>query len=191
MQAQTPFHGNHYWLAMILLLSSLTAWGTEVITTGSYSYKLSVETSAKKSTVWRLWEDVENWKEYDTILEYSYLVDGAKFEKGAVGYVNARGAPRTKFELLEVNPGVSFVESLKLPLFSSLRLKRYFETSESGLTIFTHEVEFKGPAKWLMFQIMAKTFKQELPLVMNNLRDIAELEESPKEEESEGAAYKP
>lgn len=187
MPALTHYRGNRFWLTMVLLFFSLPTLCAEVITTGPYSYKLSVETSAKKSTVWRLWEDVENWKKYDTILEYSYLVDGAAFEKGAIGYVNARGAPKTKFELLEVNPGVSFDESLKLPLFSSLLLRRYFEPSESGPTIFTHEVEFKGPARWLMYRIMAKTFRKELPLVMGNLRDVAELEES----QEESPAVKP
>ena len=170
-------------ITLSILMANQMAFASEVVSLGSCAYKLSVATSASKKTVWRLWDDVENWKKYDTILEYSYLVDDALFVAGAVGYVKARGAPKTKFELLEVNPGVSFVESLKLPLFSSLLLKRRFEASKKGTTIFTHEVEFKGSAKYLMCLIMARTFKKELPRVMHNLRDLAEAQEAQSQKE--------
>jgi len=150
----------------------------KIIDLDGCSYKLSIPTSASKKTIWRLWADVENWKDYDTILEYSYLEDDAKFEVGATGYVNARGAPKTKFELIEVNSGKSFVESLKLPLYNQLELKRYFEKNAAGQTIFTHEVEFKGPLKSLMYLLLANTFKKELPLVMGRLKALAEKHES-------------
>ena len=177
-------------IALSILMVNQISIASEVVSLAPCAYKLSVTTSASEKTIWRLWEDVENWKEYDTILEYSYLVDDASFVTGAVGYVNARGAPKTKFELLEVNHGVSFVESLKLPLFSSLLLKRRFEASDEGTTIFTHEVQFKGSAKYLMCLIMARTFKKELPRVMHNLRNLAEFQEAESEEEPEDPLFK-
>jgi|GEM_PF-1235142 len=141
------------------------------------SLKLSVHTSASKSTIWRLWSDVENWKKFDTELRYSYLVDGTKFSKGAIGYLKAKGAPKTRFELTEFEEAESFTESLKIPLFQVIELKRYFEEDNNGGTTFTHEVVFKGGLKFIMYPMMAGKFKRELVNVMDNLKDVAEREE--------------
>jgi len=149
----------------------------DVVALPNYSLKYSVETTAKKSTIWRLWSDVENWKKFDTILKYSYLTDNAKFEVGAVGYLKAKGAPKTKFELIEVNESVSFIESLKIPLWQTIELQRYFEVNEDGLTTFTHEVNFKGGLRLVMYALLAGTFKKELKHVMTNLKEVAEAEE--------------
>ena len=162
-------------LLYVLLLTAGHA--AKIVNLPGYAFKYSLETSASKATIWRLWEDVENWKKYDTILQYSYLQDNAEFEAGAIGYVKAKGAPKTRFELIEVNKPTSFVESLKLPLFNSLLLKRYFEVNDSGKTTFTHEIEFKGPLRWLTHALIGSTFKKETPLVMGRLKDIAEMEE--------------
>lgn len=149
----------------------------DVIVLPNYSLKYSVETTAKKSTIWRLWSDVENWKKFDTILEYSYLVDDAEFEVGSIGYLKAEGAPKTKFELIQVNEPDSFVESLKIPLWQTIELQRYFEVNENGTTTFTHEVNFKGGLRLVMYGLLAGTFKKELKHVMSQLKEVAEKEE--------------
>ena len=174
-------------ICVILLWILLPGVGQadDIVELPGYAFKYSVETSASKATIWRLWEDVENWKKYDTVLQYSYLKDDAEFEAGAIGYIKAKGAPRTRFELIKVNKPDSFVESLKLPLFNSLLLKRYFEVNEAGKTTFTHEIEFKGPLRWLMYALIGGTFKKETPLVMGRLKDVAEMEELEEQEESE------
>lgn len=143
-----------------------------------YRLKFSVATKAKKSTVWRLWSDVENWKKFDTLLEYSHLDDGQKFEQGATGVIKADGASKTRFELSEVTQGVSFTERLYVPLYQSIELKRYFEESEQGDTVFTHEVVFRGRLRFLIYAIAAGAFKKELPLVMRRLKAVAESQES-------------
>jgi len=166
-------------LACLSACSSTTQPNIEdVVELPNYSLKYSVETTAKKSTIWRLWSDVENWKKFDTLLEYSYLVDDAKFETGAIGYLNAKGAPKTKFKLIEVNPGISFTERLSVPLYQTIDLQRYFEINEKGTTTFTHEVNFKGSLKPVMYALLCRTFKKELIHVMRNLKDVAELEDA-------------
>ena len=157
----------------------------KIVQIDACTYRLTLATSASKKSVWKLWEDVENWKDYDTILEYSYLLDNAKFEVGALGYVKADGAPKTKFEIIAVDRGNSFVESLKLPLWSTLELKRYVSKNEDDETIFTHEVEFKGIMKRAYYLLLAKTFKKELYLVMGRMRALAESREK---EAIEGAS---
>jgi len=168
--------------AVLTLLSACSSTShsnttDDVIELTNYSLKYSVETSAKKSTIWRLWSDVENWKKFDTILEYSYLVDDAEFKTGSIGYLNAKGAPKTKFILTEVNDGISFTESLKIPLYQTIDLQRYFEVNNKGNTTFTHEVNFKGSLKNIMYFLLSGTFKNELIHVMENLKKVAENEE--------------
>ncbi len=133
---------------------------------------------AKQETLWRLWADVENWKKFDTLLQYSYLKDPKVFEKGAIGYVKASGAPKTKFKITRYKEGYYFTEKLYLPFYNSLDLQRYFEKSDIGETIFTHEVNFKGPLTGILFFFLNKSFKKELPLVMNRLKQVAEDEEA-------------
>lgn len=162
---------------ILISILSMNTYAAEVIELPNCSLKLSVETSAKKSTIWRLWSDVENWKKFDTILEYSFLTDNAEFKRGAIGYLKAKGAPKTKFVLIEVNESVSFIESLKVPLWQSIDLQRYFEVNENGTTIFTHEVNFKGGLRHIYYALLSGTFKKELKHVMTNLKEVAEEEE--------------
>jgi len=180
---------NIYFCALILLLFAFAVQADDLPTprikqTGDCSYSLTLTTTASTDTIWALWEDVENWKDYDTILKYSYLLDDAKFEVGAVGYVKAKGAPKTKFELIAVQTNKSFTESLKLPFWNTLLLKRLVDKDNNGQAFFTHEVEFKGPLKGLMYFFLAKTFKEELPLVMGRLKALAEKKEAASSAES-------
>jgi len=86
----------------------------KIITTGPWSYRLTLTANANKAIIWRLWEDVENWKSFDIIVKYSYLNEPGVFQTGATGYVKTSSAPKTRFELLAVNHGHSFTESLLL-----------------------------------------------------------------------------
>ena len=147
---------------------------SKIVSTGSWSYSLTLTTSASEQDIWKLWEDVENWKDYDRVVQYSYLENDANFELGATGYVKTRGAPKTKFELIQVDAGKSFIESLKLPLWNTLELKRRVVRLNSKEVAFTHEVVFKGPLKRLMYGLLAKRFKKDLKKVMVNMKELAE-----------------
>ena len=149
----------------------------EVQVLDGYRLKYSVATTAEQSTIWSLWADVENWNKFDTLLEYSYLDEGYEFELGATGVIKADGARKTRFRLTEVNQGVSFTETLYVPLYQRIELKRYFEKTSNGETIFTHEVVFKGRLRFVIYAAAASSFKKELPLVMGRLRDVAESQE--------------
>lgn len=206
MQKETRNSFLSIFLLLVSLLPGNQAIGEETSNTvtvddveqiGSYKLRLRVETIASKETIWRLWEDVDNWKQYDEILVYSMLDEGQKFEVGATGAVKAKGSPRSKFELTEVTTGVSFTERLTTPLWQSIYLLRYFEEDsapeqdtvateeseatenteaepESEKTVFVHEVHFKGSLKWLIYAVAGNTFRTELPRVMNNLKRVAE-----------------
>ena len=153
----------------------------------AYRLSLSLPTSASPETIWALWKDVENWKQFDTLLEYSYLEKGHVFEDGSNGFIKARGAARTRFTLSDVAEGVSFTETLFVPLYQQIELKRYVQVipasdTKEAHTLFTHEAVFKGRLRFLIYAVAASSFKKELPLVMHRLRKLAEdLEERSKE----------
>lgn len=139
-----------------------------------YSMKLALKTTASKATVWALWEDVANWKRFDTLLEYSQLDPDQTFIHGATGVIKAKGSPKTRFEIIALEHGSSFTEQLKLPLYQSIDLQRYFEATQDGSTVFVHEVNFKGRLRWITHALAASAFKKELPLVMTRLKALAE-----------------
>lgn len=161
-----------------LLLSTSFALNTiaaeEVETLKNYTLRHSVTTTAQPETIWQLWQDVENWKQFDTLLEYSHLDTDKQFQTGATGVIKARGNRKTYFQLLDVKPGVSFTEKLYVPLWQTIDLKRHVKRNPKGQTVFTHEVVFKGRLRFLVYAAAAKTFKKELPLVMNRLKEVAE-----------------
>lgn len=145
-----------------------------------YSLKYSATTTASKETLWGLWSDVENWKEFDERLAYSYLIDGADFKTGATGYLKANLGMRTKFILTEVNEGLSFTENLNIPLYQTVELKRYFIENEDGTITFTHEVSFKGRLRSVAYALLCGAFKKDLKLVVERLKEIAEAQDTEK-----------
>ncbi len=169
-------------LSALLISSTAMAEKKEVEKLRNYSMRLAMETTASKETIWSLWEDVENWKQFDTLLEYSYLDEGDSFELGARGAVKAKDSPKTRFEITAIEHGKSFTETLKLPLYQRIELLRYFlegeGEGEDDNTVFVHEVRFRGRLKWFSHYLAAKTFRRELPLVMNRLRAVAEKKEA-------------
>lgn len=151
---------------------------TEVVELPNYSMKLSMQTTASKTAIWKLWSDVKNWKHFDERLEYSFLVDDAPFVVGSTGYVKGKGAPKTQFTLTRVEAGLSFTEVLKLPLLQTVHLQRHFEQNSEGKTIFTHEVSFKGGLKPIYYRLLAGSFKKDLKLVMEKMKALAESKEA-------------
>ena len=162
---------------VVILLTPLWAKASEVVYLPDYSLKYSVKVQASKATVWSIWSDVDNWKDFDERLQYSYLDGDKAFKQGAIGYLKAKNAPKTKFEIIQFEKGVSFTQSLKIPLYQTIELQRYFEPSEDGALIVTHEVNFKGPLRAMMYALLCRPFKKDLKLVLGRIQEIAEEKE--------------
>lgn len=164
-------------LALSPVLPAAPQISGEIVDLPGFSFKYSLATHARKSTIWQLWTDVENWDKFDTLLEYSYLENNAPIGEGSIGYLNAEGAPRIRFEISQYNENQSFIISQKLPLYQRIDLQRYFEAGENGTTVFTHEVNFRGTLSALVCMFLCGTFKKETQLVMERLKLLAEDEE--------------
>ena len=61
--------------------------------------KYSVKTKAKKEAIWKLWTDVENWKEWDKSVKWSNI--NGDFKIGTKGKLKPKEGPVTNFELIE------------------------------------------------------------------------------------------
>lgn len=162
------------WLLLVAVLLSPSTHASEVQVLDGYRLQYSVETDATESEIWQRWADVDNWKLFDERLDASYLVDKQPFGLGAIGYVKAKGSFKTRFKIVQLEDGVSFVEKLYLPFYQSVELKRYFKTAENGKTQFVHEVSFKGRLRSIMYLILCGAFKKDLKLVVESLKDLAE-----------------
>jgi len=181
--ALSTMNQNVYrWLGPLLLLpvgvlqaQTLT---DEIIELPGFAFKYSTQTSASKAAIWRLWTDVENWKQFDVALEYSYLQDNAVFAEGVQGYLKADGAPRVGFEIEQLKQGESFAVNLEIPLYQAIKQQRYFEPSEIGSTVFTHEVRFSGGLSPLVYLFLQSLYKRETQSVVQRLKSLAEAQQS-------------
>lgn len=146
----------------------------KIVELPGFAFKYSTQTSASKATIWRLWTDVENWKQFDVALEYAYLQDGTVFAEGAQGYLKADGAPRVGFEIEQLKQGESFTVNLRIPLYQAIKQQRYFEITETGSTLFTHEVKFSGGLSPLVYLFLQSIYKRETQSVVQRLKNLAE-----------------
>ena len=64
--------------------------------------KHTVETTATPAQIWKVWQDVENWKNWDQEIELSQI-DGP-FQAGTTGCTKFIGTPLFKTLLTQVEP---------------------------------------------------------------------------------------
>ncbi len=146
----------------------------EIVELPGFAFKYSVATSASAATIWQLWIDIENWKEFDALLEYSNLESAVEFGEGAKGYLKAEGAPRVGFEIRDLVEHQSFSVHLQIPLFQSIEQQRYFDSNVNGMTVFSHEVRFSGGLSPLLYLLLNRIYKRETAAVVNRIKMLAE-----------------
>ena len=130
----------------------------------------TLETNAPEE-VWRCWLDVETWHEWDTEVKQATLE--GDFKLGAKGTLTPKTGPKTSFTITEFTPEQEYTFTTGLPL-AKLHVRRYFSNSR---TAFTHEVSFTGTLGALFGFLLGRRFREVLPEVMVNLRDLAALSE--------------
>ena len=130
----------------------------------------TIETFATPETIWKIWTDVPNWKDWDKELKSAEL-DGL-FAKGVKGKLIPQKGKKAKFKIVAFEKGKSYTFKTNLPL-GSLFVKRTLEV-KNGRTYFTHEVWFKGLTKGIFAKLLGNDFRKALPIVMENIKKIAE-----------------
>lgn len=144
----------------------------QVLAEGSHiHFKHTMTTSASKEQIWSLWTRPETWGSWDGGLK-SAQVDGV-FKQGARGQLIDVSGRSSSFTITVVELLRNYAFEVKLPL-ARLTVRRFFEASGNGETIFTHDVRFSGLSAWIFAQIYGPGFRAELPHTMQRLAEFAE-----------------
>lgn len=130
----------------------------------------SMPTTAAPEAIWKVWTDVENWGQWDSGLK-SATLEG-EFKLNAKGVITSLEGRKSKFTVVQYEPGKSYTIKTKLPL-GGLYVKRYL-SEKNGQTTFTHEVWFKGLTKGIFSKMFGGDFRQMLPGVLDNIKNMVE-----------------
>ena len=130
----------------------------------------TIETKVSPDTIWRIWEDVENWPSWDHGI-LSSKIDGP-FQKGTSGVIKPKGGPAVKTRLLEVRQKECFIDEARLPLAKIL--VSHFLGTKKGKTQVTHRIEMKGPLAWFFAFVIGRGMKKNLPSEMESMVKKAE-----------------
>lgn len=127
--------------------------------------KHTVETTATPTQIWQVWQDVENWKDWDHELESSRL-DGP-FQTGTSGWLKPIGGPLLKTLLTYVEPFKMFVQEAKLFLAKVVMIHSISQVA--GKTQVTFQTEIRGPLALFFVCLLGRSIKKKIPIEMEEM----------------------
>lgn len=148
-----------------------------------WEFEHSAESEAPPAGVWERYTNVDEWREWSKGVEESSLE--GEFEVGSQGTSKPPNLPKSRFELIEVEPERRFVSKSKLP-GGTLRLEHMIEPANGGTRI-THRAKFEGPLSVVWIPVVGRIIKRELPDSVERLAELAveKEEEAAKKAEQE------
>jgi hypothetical protein len=129
----------------------------------------TLETTTEPEAIWRRYEDVCGWPDWDEGLEWARLLGPLKV--GSAGSLKRKGGLRQRFMVVEVNEGRGFT-CIGRKLLTHMRLVHSVEPSSLGSRV-THRVEVQGPMAWWLQLTMARRIRQTLAPAVRKLARIA------------------
>jgi hypothetical protein len=157
---------------LVILLASAQARAQE--TQGSRKhFRHTLSTGADPQKIWQVWTDVTGWHTWDTGLKAGRL--NGPFVPGARGQIISLEGRKSAFRIVALEPGKSYTFKTSLPL-GGLFVRRSWEEKD-GTIYFTHEVWFSGLTGGLFARQFGDTFREMLPQVMQNVKQLAESHE--------------
>lgn len=127
--------------------------------------KHTLETKATPIQIWKIWEDVENWKTWDQEIELS-RIDGP-FQTGTAGCTKFVGTPLFKTRLTQVEPYKLVVQEAYL---SFAKVISYQSISQvAGKTEVTFQVEIRGPLSLFYAWMLGRFIKKKIPAEMEEM----------------------
>lgn len=137
-----------------------------------------IKIKAKPSVIWRYWTDVENWNKWDADIAYSKLQ--GKFDVGTKGELKPKKGPKAKFEITNVTLNKQFKNISNLPL-TKLEFNHVIEDSSDGVIV-RHSIQMTGLLTGLFSRIVGRELAKGLPVALQNLKDMVEMEEKNKQD---------
>jgi hypothetical protein len=127
-------------------------------------------TQATPESIFKLWEDIDHWADYDHGIEWAKITD--KFAVGGHYTLKPKGGPKVKATILVVDPGKQFIDVSHL-----LGAKLQFDhtiTKQNGATMVTVVMTISGPLSWLWAKILGKNQQADIEQSTANLIAKAE-----------------
>jgi hypothetical protein len=123
-------------------------------------------TTASSKSIYKLWEDINHWADYDQGIEWAKLNE--PFVSGSHYTLKPKGGPKVKATILEVEPGKTFVDVSHL-LGANLRFDHTIKSGSVSITM-----TLSGPLSWLWAKILGKNQQADLERSTANLISKAE-----------------
>ena len=117
--------------------------------------KHTLETTAPPAQIWRVWEDVETWKDWDHEIEFSQL-DGP-FKSGTHGRLKMLNSPILRGQITKCEPLRKYVFEVTLFLAKSVSTSSIDQISEKTYVTFQNEI--RGPLAFFYMLIIGRGIK--------------------------------
>ena len=134
--------------------------------------KHTVETEATPMQIWKVWEDVHNWKNWDQEIELSQI-DGP-FQTGTTGCTKFVGTPLFKTLLTQVDPNKLVVQETYLSFAKVVSYQSMRQVDDK--TEVTFQVEIRGLLSLFyackLRQFIKKKIPQEMVLMLKRVHAL-------------------
>lgn len=135
-------------------------------------FEEKIEVDAPASAIFSIYQDVENWKQWDRGVTFS-RVDN--FASGGRGVLKPSKGPRVKLRIAEVTKDTSFASEYRLPL-CHMRMDYLLTPVADNKTMVTHRVTFDGLLSSFFGRLFSGEIRKGLPDGLSKLKGIAEVE---------------
>lgn len=125
----------------------------------------TVMTTATKAQIWRVWTDVETWKDWDHEIEFSRL-DGP-FKEGTTGCLKMHNSPILKTKITQVEPLFRYVFETKLFLATSVSTSIIDQVDHKTYVTLVNEI--RGPLALFYVLLIGRGIKNKTPLEIERM----------------------
>ena len=134
-----------------------------------WSAEYAIVTDASKEAIWKVWADVENWRQWDESVEWCQLE--GEFKTGASHILKPKDGPKVKSTIMDCEPLKKFTAVTHLP-FAKMEFVHELREDKDGLHI-THRVVISGFLSFLFAQVIGKNTARDFPKTLGNLAQVA------------------
>ena len=126
--------------------------------------------AAPPETVFRIYEDVQNWHTWDPDTKQAFLE--GPFRVGSRGRITPPKGMTVPMLLTEVEPGKCFTVESKIPLFRML-FEHELTPTATGTEV-VHRVTFSGLLSFVLGRMLSTQLNTGLPITLGRLKALAE-----------------
>lgn len=131
--------------------------------------KYTVSTTATKAQIWRVWTDVETWKDWDHEIEFSRL--NGPFKVGMTGCLKMHNSPVLKTKITQVEPLCRYVFETKLFWARSVSTSIIDQIDDKTYVTLLNEI--RGPLAFFYVLLIGRGIKDKTALEVERMLNKA------------------